>query len=32
MIGMHPELDEDVLANDAVASVAIFMSALGLDP
>ncbi len=28
-VGMHPELDRDVLANDAVAAVAGFMGALG---
>jgi len=30
MVGIHPELDLDVLANDAVAAVATFMGALGL--
>ena len=30
MVGIHPELDPDVLANDAVAAVAVFMGALGL--
>lgn len=30
MVGIHPELDPDVLANDAVAAVAAFMGALGL--
>lgn len=29
MLGIHPELDHDVLANDAVAAVAAFMAALG---
>jgi hypothetical protein len=29
MAGIHPELDSDVLANDAVAAVAEFMGALG---
>jgi hypothetical protein len=28
MIGLHPELDKDVLANDAVAAVATFIDAL----
>ncbi len=30
MVGIHPELDLDVLANDAVAAVVAFMGALGL--
>jgi hypothetical protein len=29
MMGLHPDLDFDVLANDAVAAVAIFVAALG---
>ncbi len=29
MVAIHPELDRDVLANDAVAAVAAFMGALG---
>jgi hypothetical protein len=28
MMGLHPDLDFDVLANDAVVAVAIFVSAL----
>jgi hypothetical protein len=28
-MGLHPDLDFDVLANDAVAAVAIFVAALG---
>lgn len=31
MIGIYPELDPDVLANDALAAVAAFMTALNLD-
>ncbi len=30
MLGLHPELDYDVLANDAVAAVADFIAALGI--
>lgn len=30
MIGMHSDLDKDILANDAVAAVEAFMSGLGL--
>jgi hypothetical protein len=30
MFGMYPDLDEDVLANTAVAAVATFISGLGI--
>ena len=30
MLGLHPDLDYDVIANDAVAAVAEFIAALGL--
>jgi hypothetical protein len=30
MFGMYPDLDEDVLANNAVAAVATFISGLGI--
>jgi hypothetical protein len=31
MVGLHPELDYDVLANDAVVAVADFIGALGIE-
>jgi hypothetical protein len=31
MLGLHPDLDHDVLANDAVAAVADFIAALGIE-
>jgi len=31
MFGLHPDLDYDVLANDAVVAVADFVAALGIE-